>query len=41
MNSERFDPKYAALGLLTILLTITVLVILPGVVRKQLAKIGK
>lgn len=42
MNAQRtFDPKYAALGVFAILLSITVLVILPKVLKKQLAKIGK
>lgn len=42
MNSERpFDPKYAAIGVGAILLSILVLVILPNILKKQLAKIGK
>lgn len=40
-NKSTFDPKYAALGVVAILLSITVLVILPKALKKQLAKIGK
>jgi competence protein ComGC len=42
MNHQNtFDPKYAALGVVVILLSITVLVILPNLLKKQLAKLGK
>jgi hypothetical protein len=36
-----FDPKYAALGAIAILLSVTVLVILPAVLKKQLSQLGK
>lgn len=42
MNNQRtFDPKYAALGVVAILLSITVLVILPNLLKKRLAQLGK
>lgn len=40
-DQNTFDPKYAALGVAAILLSITVLVILPKIIRTQLSKIGK
>lgn len=36
-----FEPKYAALGAVTILLSIVVLVILPAVLKKRLSQLGK
>lgn len=41
MKSESsFDPKYALLGVVTILVAILLLVVLPDLVKKKLAAIG-
>ena len=38
---KKFDPKYAALGVVAILLSIGVLVVLPEVLKRHWEKLGR